>query len=151
MQSGDPFSQPHCWHLSRVGKALPASWNKELIFESMSFPSLDWTAFVFTMSSDQTSSRLPCCSESIIACHLWRPIMSGSPRRFEHTHWKGLESELIELWVDRVGGPPEVLVLDADATNLELHGDQEDKFFDGYYGHYCYLPLYIFCGGGQSR
>lgn len=77
--------------------------------------------------------------------------MSGSPRRFEHTHWKGLESELIELWVDRVGGPPEVLVLDADATNLELHGDQEDKFFDGYYGHYCYLPLYIFCGGGQSR
>ena len=44
------------------------------------------------------------------------------------------------------GEPPEVLVLDADATDFELHGDQEDKFFHGYYGHYCYLPLYIFAG-----
>ena len=57
---------------------------------------------------------------------------------------EGLESELIELWVDSFGGPPEVLVLDADATDFELHGDQEDKFYHGYYGHYCYLPLYIF-------
>ena len=23
---------------------------------------------------------------------------------------------------------------------------QEGRFFHGYYGHYCYLPLYIFCG-----
>jgi hypothetical protein len=27
-----------------------------------------------------------------------------------------------------------------------LHGDQEGKFFHGYYDCYCYLPLYIFCG-----
>jgi len=27
-----------------------------------------------------------------------------------------------------------------------LHGTQEGRFFNGYYGHYCYLPLYIFCG-----
>lgn len=27
-----------------------------------------------------------------------------------------------------------------------VHGDQEGRFFHGYYGHYCYLPLYIFCG-----
>src|SRR5437899_13074692 len=25
-------------------------------------------------------------------------------------------------------------------------GNQEGRFFHGYYGHYCYLPLYIFCG-----
>src|SRR6266478_4958724 len=25
-------------------------------------------------------------------------------------------------------------------------GKQEGRFFHGYYGHHCYLPLYIFCG-----
>ena len=37
------------------------------------------------------------------------------------------------------------LILDLDATDLPLHGSQEGRFFHGYYGHYCYLPLYIFC------
>src|SRR6266478_566538 len=27
-----------------------------------------------------------------------------------------------------------------------LHGDQEGRFFHGYYDCYCYLPLYVFCG-----
>jgi DDE family transposase len=31
-------------------------------------------------------------------------------------------------------------------TDDPLHGDQEGRFFHGYYGHYCYLPLYFFCG-----
>ena len=42
--------------------------------------------------------------------------------------------------------PPEELVLDLDATDDPLHGQQEGGFFHGYYGCYCYLPLYIFCG-----
>jgi len=33
-----------------------------------------------------------------------------------------------------------------DATDSPLHGDQEGRFFQGYYKEYCYLPLYIFCG-----
>ena len=37
-------------------------------------------------------------------------------------------------------------MLDLDATDDPLHGDQEGRFFHGYYGSYCYLPLYIFCG-----
>jgi len=37
------------------------------------------------------------------------------------------------------------LVLDIDATDIPLHGKQEGRFYHGYYGHYCYLPLYIFC------
>jgi len=36
--------------------------------------------------------------------------------------------------------------LDLDATDDPLHGNQEGRFFHGYYGCYCYLPLYIFCG-----
>ena len=41
---------------------------------------------------------------------------------------------------------PQQIVLDLDATDDPLHGNQEGRFFHGYYGHYCYLPLYIFCG-----
>jgi hypothetical protein len=41
--------------------------------------------------------------------------------------------------------PPQI-ILDLDATDDPLHGNQEGRFFHGYYGHYCYLPLYIFCG-----
>ena len=41
---------------------------------------------------------------------------------------------------------PQQIILDLDATDDPLHGNQEGRFFHGYYGHYCYLPLYIFCG-----
>jgi hypothetical protein len=37
-------------------------------------------------------------------------------------------------------------VLDLDATDDPIHGEQEGRFFHGYYGGYCYLPLYVFCG-----
>lgn len=42
--------------------------------------------------------------------------------------------------------PPTELVLDLDATDDPLHGRQEGAFFHGYYGQYCFLPLYVFCG-----
>ena len=42
--------------------------------------------------------------------------------------------------------PPREIVLDLDATDDPLHGDQEGRFFHGYYDGYCYLPLYVFCG-----
>ena len=42
--------------------------------------------------------------------------------------------------------PPAEIVLDLDATDDPLHGRQEGRFFHGYYGHYCYLPLYVTCG-----
>ena len=42
--------------------------------------------------------------------------------------------------------PPKRIVLDLDATDDPIHGDQEGRFFHGYYQCYCYLPLYVFCG-----
>jgi Transposase DDE domain group 1 len=53
---------------------------------------------------------------------------------------------LLQLFVEAHRSPPEEIVLDLDATDDPLHGKQEGRFFHGYYGHYCYLPLYIFCG-----
>ena len=41
---------------------------------------------------------------------------------------------------------PSEIVLDLDATDDPLHGNQEARFFHGHYKGYCYLPLYIFCG-----
>jgi hypothetical protein len=41
---------------------------------------------------------------------------------------------------------PQEIWLDLDATDDPIHGRQEGRFFHGYYGCYCYLPLYIFCG-----
>lgn len=42
--------------------------------------------------------------------------------------------------------PPRKLVLDFDATDDRVHGLQQGRFFHGYYDHYCFLPLYVFCG-----
>ena len=42
--------------------------------------------------------------------------------------------------------PPDEIVLDLDATDFELHGGQERRFYHGYYKEYCYLPLLVFCG-----
>ena len=53
---------------------------------------------------------------------------------------------LFEQFVAAHPKPPRRLVLDFDATDTPLHGEQEDRFFQGYYDGYCYLPLYVFCG-----
>lgn len=57
-----------------------------------------------------------------------------------------LEGLFVELFLDSYREAPAEIVLDLDATDVPLHGEQESRFFHGYYDHYCYLPLYIFCG-----
>lgn len=52
---------------------------------------------------------------------------------------------LVEYFLDAVGEEPSEIVLDIDATNDPVHGEQEGRYFQGYYDQYCYLPLYIFC------
>lgn len=42
---------------------------------------------------------------------------------------------------------PEELAFDFDATDDPVRGEQEGRHFTGYYDHYCFLPLYVFCGG----
>ena len=53
---------------------------------------------------------------------------------------------LVDVFLRNHSEPPEEIILDLDATDDPLHGDQEGRFFHGYYDCYCYLPLYIFCG-----
>jgi len=51
-----------------------------------------------------------------------------------------------EVFLQSHKRPPKRIVLDLDATDDAIHGHQSGRFFHGYYHHYCYLPLYIFCG-----
>ena len=51
----------------------------------------------------------------------------------------------IEKFIQSFDTPPEKLILDFDATDDEIHGNQAGRFYHGYYRHYCFLPLYVFC------
>ncbi len=48
---------------------------------------------------------------------------------------------------DDLASAPKEIILDFDATDNPIHGNQEDRFFHGYYDHHCFLPLYVFCKG----
>jgi hypothetical protein len=58
----------------------------------------------------------------------------------------GFETLFVDCFIEAHEAAPEQIILDLDATDDPLHGNQEGRFFHGYYGGYCYLPLYIFCG-----
>ena len=63
------------------------------------------------------------------------------------TFWKeAIDELLVKVFLESPAKAPEQIVLDIDTTDLPLHGQQEGRFFHGYYDNYCYLPLYIFCG-----
>jgi Transposase DDE domain group 1 len=53
---------------------------------------------------------------------------------------------MVDVFLESHARPPKEIVLDLDATDDPLHGEQEGRFFHGYYDCYCYLPLYVFCG-----
>lgn len=59
---------------------------------------------------------------------------------------EAIEQFFVECFLDSFDEEPDQLILDFDATDNPLHGEQEGRFFHGYYGNYCYLPLYVFCG-----
>jgi hypothetical protein len=57
-----------------------------------------------------------------------------------------IETLFVDVFLEAHRRPPAQIILDLDATDDPLHGNQEGRFFHGYYDCHCYLPLYIFCG-----
>jgi hypothetical protein len=53
---------------------------------------------------------------------------------------------LVDLFLEAHERAPNEIILDLDATDDPVHGNQEGRFFNAFYNCYCYLPLYIFCG-----
>jgi hypothetical protein len=72
---------------------------------------------------------------------------SGEQDRYRRmTYDSGqLDRLLVDLFLESYDHPPRQIILDLDATDDPVHGTQEGRFFHGYYGHYCFLPLYVFC------
>ena len=73
---------------------------------------------------------------------------AGTKDRYKKiTFWKeAIDELLVKVFIESHAAAPDQIVLDVDTTDLTLHGQQEGRFFHGYYDSYCYLPLYIFCG-----
>ena len=89
------------------------------------------------LAGKSTLNRLELTSEKADAGSRYKKIVAD---------WEAMDKLLVELFLESYGVPPREIVIDVDATDDPLHGHQEGRFFHGYYGHYCYLPLYFFCG-----
>jgi hypothetical protein len=80
---------------------------------------------------------------------LTRPSSDSPAQRYQRILFDPASADqlLLQLFIEAHSHPPpKEIVLDLDATDDPLPGKQEGGFFHGYYGHYCYLPLYVFCG-----
>jgi len=91
----------------------------------------------YALASASTLNRLELGEPEEAAHHRYKRIVSRP---------EALDELLVEVFVESQSRAPREVWLDLDATDDPLHGHQEGRFFHGYYGCYCYLPLYIFCG-----
>src|SRR5438552_231486 len=92
-------------------------------------------ANVATLAGKSTLNRLETAPEA------------GNPRYHKiGVDAPALAQVFVDIYIAAHKTPPKRFILDLDATDDPLHGAQEGRFFHGYYGCYCYLPLYIFDG-----
>ncbi len=80
----------------------------------------------------------------------WKPWPSPSTlcrfeQRFDRQKAVALHKVLLAQFIQAHPRPPKRLILDFDATDTQLHGEQEGRYYNGYYDGYCMLPLYVFC------
>lgn len=73
------------------------------------------------------------------------PTLCRMENRADRATTVRLHQVLFEQFIGSFKHPPKKLILDFDATDDAVHGCQEGRFFHGYYDHYCFLPLYVFC------
>jgi hypothetical protein len=74
------------------------------------------------------------------------PTLCRLENRITRTDLVRMSQVLVEAFIASHTTAPKELVLDFDATDDAIHGNQEGRFFHGYYDHYCFLPLYVTCG-----
>jgi len=76
------------------------------------------------------------------------PIRATRKSRYKKIAFnrKKADDFFVDVFIRSYDTAPPRIILDLDATDAILHGHQSGRFFHGYYGNYCYLPLYIFCG-----
>ena len=74
------------------------------------------------------------------------PTLCRLEQRVDRKAALAFHQVLIEKFIASFAEAPTELILDFDATDDRVHGNQEGRFFHGYYGNWCFLPLYVFCG-----
>lgn len=89
------------------------------------------------LASPSTLNRLELTPADATAQARYRKVVYDAP---------AIENFFVDAFLDAHRAPLKEVVLDLDATDDPIHGTQEGRFFHGYYGNYCYLPLYIFAG-----
>jgi len=104
---------------------------------------------VMAILAGKLETRRPGCAPVAGKSTLNRLELSRpTPGRYHKISHDGpaIERLFVDLFIEAHRRAPRQIILDLDATDDPLHGEQEGRFFHGYYGGYCYLPLYVFCG-----
>ncbi len=105
---------------------------------------------VLGLVSDKLEARRPDCA--VLAGKSTLNRLEHAPRSEDDRYRKlsvdeeAMKRLFVSLFLKGHATAPKRIVLDLDATDDPIHGDQEGRFFHGYYQCYCYLPLYVFCG-----
>jgi hypothetical protein len=73
------------------------------------------------------------------------PTLCRLENRVDRKSLADIAEVFVETFIASYTCEPDVLVLDFDATDDPVHGNQDKRFFHGYYDNYCFLPLYVFC------
>ena len=74
------------------------------------------------------------------------PTLCRLENRIDRKTLARMAEVFVEQFIASYASAPEEIILDFDATDDPVHGTQAERFFHGYYDHYCFLPLYVFCG-----
>src|ERR1700758_286196 len=101
-----------------------------------------------TLAGKLTASRSDCAPLAGKSTLNRLELSRDEPTRYARiaADTAAIEALFVDLFLDAHTKAPAQITLDLDPTDDPLHGQQEGRFFHGYYDCYCYLPLYIFCG-----
>jgi hypothetical protein len=90
----------------------------------------------FPLAGKSTLNRLELAPADMGTTHRYHKIVCQP---------EAVDRFFVDTYLNAYSRPQKRVILDFDATDDPLHGEQEGRFFHGYYGCYCYLPLYVFC------
>jgi len=98
--------------------------------------------------NDHTTLRKDPGFQTSVKCDI--DLASASTlSRFENNATRKIAVDInkicVETFIDSFKQAPKELILDFDPTDDPIHGHQENRYYNGYYKSYCYLPLYVFC------
>jgi hypothetical protein len=98
--------------------------------------------------SDQRDRGKPLAGKSTLNRLELTPARANEKSRYKKivARQRDIPAWFVKAFLRLNPEPLEEIILDLDATDDPIHGQQAGRYFHGYYKNYCYLPLYIFCG-----